>query len=1093
MLGLRISAGFGFLLSAVAAAGMGAAPCRSEDTTPPATPPDTAAVVAPVDSLDAIKQLIQEGNLVDAERRARDVLAAFEREHGPESLQVAAALDLLVESLRHGGKGADPEARLAAERAVRIKESRLGSEHLDVATSVTNLAHLSFETGDFAGARSLYKRALGIREKLLGPDHLEVARSLNGVGNVELSTGNYTAARQCYERALAIRSRTLGDEHLDVATSLGNLAALLQEIGDYAAARAHNERALAIREKLLGPEHVDLGMSLGNLSGLLTETGDYTLARSLGDRALRIYEKGLGAGHPWVAVPLSNLAMLTYHTGDYAAARSYLDRALAILEANPGREHPNFANVLSFKAGLLQQTGDYETARTLYEEALAILERTVGPTHHNVAATLSNLATLHEASHEYQKARDANERALAVRESVLGADHPHVAESLTNLGNLCESMRDLAQAKVYYQRSLTICEQAFEPGHPVLARCHSDLAHLLLVLGERRASLHHALAAEAIAHSSLRLTSQGLSESQALRYLQARTSGLPLALSISSRSATPEDVRAVWGAAVRSRALLLDEMTARRRSAVSSGDALVDSLWSAVAGARSRLANLTVRGLGQSEPAMYRELLEDAGRAKEAGERALAERSASFRIEQARAEVGLSEILQTLPSETALVAYSRYDEPSSTVPDSIDGTRYLAFVGRRGGGDADSGRVVVIPLGDAAEIDGVTSRWRVAVSHSDRDDPDAETACRAVGDSLRRLVWDPVDSELARISQVFVVPDGMLHLLSFAALPTDSGQYLAESGPLIHYLSAERDLVSTPTPDDAQGRRGLGLLVLGDPDYDRVPSKGRASRGRAANPLDPEVILFRGAYSNCGEFSELEFSRLPETARESREVEEGWKAVRPQQPILALREQRANEAELKRSIRGHQVVHLATHGFFLGEGCPASDGSSHRGVRLRVKESPEVPPSVVGENPLLLSGLALAGANRREEAGPDQEDGILTAEEVGALDLDGTEWVVLSACGTGLGELRSGEGVFGLRRAFEIAGAETLIMSLWSVSDEVTRRWMGELYKARLEGGKTTAQSVQAASLALLARQRREGLSTHPAHWAPFIASGNWK
>jgi CHAT domain-containing protein len=141
----------------------------------------------------------------------------------------------------------------------------------------------------------------------------------------------------------------------------------------------------------------------------------------------------------------------------------------------------------------------------------------------------------------------------------------------------------------------------------------------------------------------------------------------------------------------------------------------------------------------------------------------------------------------------------------------------------------------------------------------------------------------------------------------------------------------------------------------------------------------------------------------------------------------------------------------------------------------------------------VLSGLVFAGANHRDAAGPDEEDGILTAEEIAALDLSSVEWAVLSACDTGVGEVMAGEGVFGLRRAFQIAGARTLIMSLWPVDDEVTRAWMRELYTNRFVKGMSTVDSVQQASLALLKQRRAKGLSTHPFYWAGFIASGDWR
>jgi CHAT domain-containing protein len=146
-----------------------------------------------------------------------------------------------------------------------------------------------------------------------------------------------------------------------------------------------------------------------------------------------------------------------------------------------------------------------------------------------------------------------------------------------------------------------------------------------------------------------------------------------------------------------------------------------------------------------------------------------------------------------------------------------------------------------------------------------------------------------------------------------------------------------------------------------------------------------------------------------------------------------------------------------------------------------------------GENPLLLSGLALAGANHRQAAGPDEEDGILTAEEIAALDLSGVEWAVLSACDTGVGEVKAGEGVLGLRRAFQVAGVQTLITSLWPVEDRVARDWMGQLYRARLVLGLTTIDAVHQANLKTLRQRRAKGLTTHPFYWAGFVAAGDWR
>ena len=150
-------------------------------------------------------------------------------------------------------------------------------------------------------------------------------------------------------------------------------------------------------------------------------------------------------------------------------------------------------------------------------------------------------------------------------------------------------------------------------------------------------------------------------------------------------------------------------------------------------------------------------------------------------------------------------------------------------------------------------------------------------------------------------------------------------------------------------------------------------------------------------------------------------------------------------------------------------------------------------PVAKKESPLRLSGLALAGANHRLSATGDEEDGILTAEEIAAMDLSGLEWAVLSGCDTGVGEIQTGEGVFGLRRAFQTAGAQTLIMSLWPVRDDATAEWMASLYEARLSDGVDTITATTAASRSILEHRRENQITTHPALWAGFVASGGWR
>ena len=348
---------------------------------------------------------------------------------------------------------------------------------------------------------------------------------------------------------------------------------------------------------------------------------------------------------------------------------------------------------------------------------------------------------------------------------------------------------------------------------------------------------------------------------------------------------------------------------------------------------------------------------------------------------------------------------------------------------------------------------------------------------------VRRATWDPFADLVSQTSRLFVIPDGALNLVNLVALPITDGGYLVENGPRLHTLTSERDLASVANAPP----KGAGLLALGGASFDAEPA------GHTKSP--EEHGAFRGTLSECASFQSIHFEALPASAIEVKEIAEAWVATDIDPAVgeaISLLGADASEAAFKSRAPGKRVLHLATHAFFLDGSCPSAV-RDRRGVGGRAPAKADSTTPSPGENPLHLAGFALAGANQRALAAPEEEDGILTAEEIGALDLRGVEWAVLSGCDTGIGVVAAGEGVIGLRRAFRIAGVSTVIMSLWQIDDEAARVWMEALYHERLAEGRTTADAVHLTSLKILLDRRGRGDDTHPASWAAFIAAGEWK
>jgi len=441
----------------------------------------------------------------------------------------------------------------------------------------------------------------------------------------------------------------------------------------------------------------------------------------------------------------------------------------------------------------------------------------------------------------------------------------------------------------------------------------------------------------------------------------------------------------------------------------------------------------------------------------------------------------------------------RYDRTMMAASNEKVIPSYLAFVMRSGSGDSS-----IVSLGTQSEIDGLISSWRrQLVADAGGTAAGSGRRFQELGGQLRKRVWDPLAAHFTGVNRVFVVPDGTLNLLPIGALPAADGGYLVERGPIVHYLSAERDLVRV----EGGVSNRTGLLAIGGPAFtDRSSFTARSGEkppapapvsALAANSTFEQPV--RGTAPGCRGFRSMVFPALPGSRTEAEAVAKLWDQLRPgvlsaDGAAQVLIGAAATEAAFKKFSPRRRILHLATHGFFLGDECGTSMVPGTRSVGGLTSA-----PGAAGqrsaetiENPLLLSGLALAGANERAAGSLEDEDGILTAEEVAALNLEGVEWAVLSACDTGLGKITSGEGVLGLRRAFQVAGVRTVIMSLWSVDDRAAAQWMEALYRARLQEGLDTADAVQRASVTIIRDRRARGLSTHPFYWASFVAAGDW-
>jgi len=1006
----------------------------------------------PPAELGAIRERIDARDYAGAVRQAELLLAEVEAAGGPSSLKVQ-VLDLLVEARWRSWRSNEPETLALARQALETREAMFSADDLDLVPSLRNLAKVLEHQHQTEAARALYERIVAIKNRHRAED---LAASLVDMGNLLLNEGRYGEARPWYEKALAVQVATGKRESVETGLALNNLAKLHKEIGEYDRARSLYDDALALWRAVRGPGHPDVARTTNSLATLLQTVGEFSAAEKRYEDALAIWERhGDRAAITWVR---NNLGTLYAEMGNFPEARSQYEQALDLSPPESDK-----STILYNLARLHHRTNEPDRAGELYEQALAIRRRVHGESHPIVATTLMGLADVLLEKGDLDGAETRYAEAARIWQSSVPS-HPDNALPLSGRARVSIRRGEFQKAVGLLQEALAIRERSFGPEHPALATELYELARAQAGLEDLEAATQSALRGERIGRGHLRLTIRSLAEREALRYRAVVSANLDLALSLATDRADPQPV---WDALIRARALVLDEMALRHSLARGTVDTAIRRLMDDLAEACRRCSHLLIRGPDPQDPKGFPAELEGCRREVDRLEQALAAGSARFRPVRDWRRAGFDEVRARLPAGSALVAYARYgrhprDPRGAVVPS------YLAFV-------LPTRRAPrLVHLGAADEIEPLVRAWAKEIEvGASGSVGQAKAAYRAAGEALRKTIWDPLESLLVDAPRVFVVPDGALFLVSLYSLPVGSDRYLIEEGRTIHHVSAERDLAEFPV----RARNGGGLLALGGAAYGTL----------AGPPAEPGF----GNLSGCAGFQSHVFSPLPGTDREATAIADLWRSI-DRRPALRLSGPEATESAFKRSVPGRKILHLATHGFFLQDRCASLVDDSHRGIG-GISVHPDRPGVPVGESPLRLSGLALAGANLRSAAVPGTEDGILTAEEITTLDLGGAEWAVLSACDTGKGEVKAGEGVFGLQRAFRVAGARTVIMSLWAVGDEPAHDWMMELYRGRLRDGLGTAEAVHRASLNLLQRHRREGRTTHPFLWAGFVASGDWR
>lgn len=972
--------------------------------------------------------------------------------------------------------------RTAQDSAILLGQEALAIARTYVATDSPIAGYVLNRLGDYYRRRGqdqlaeqCWQEALDINLATRSEDDIETQGSISRIGNVLLQQGNYARAERLLTRAVELRKKTQGEAHQEVAAMISNLAALCRQTGKFARAESLLTVALAIRRKALPEDHPDIAANLSALGRVCFEQGRLSVAETYWRDAQGRLESVLGGNNAATVTVLQNLANLYVEWGREEDALRMLKEVVTVRKKFLGEDHPAVITGNLELAELQLQLNQLKAAeKTLRETRRLADARGKKPPLEVLLAE----ASLHSKHRQYPESDSLIETVISKRAAAFGGNSMLLIDPLRRLATNKQAERELVIADSLLGRLMQIAAENEMISTPAAAGA-------MLLRGDIQLALNKVKDADSLYRQSFQISLSSFYDgiavmpeqlavaySRKLRTIRDRCLTMLIDSSGSKRPDRPGRRAKTITSADRKRHLselagtksaILDVAFRRHSQMHASIDSGTMMIIDSLNDVDLRLSRLYLTAARDSSAVGLDRQIRQLADAKRVLEDQLTHAASSVAGVKSTTPFSFDTLVTVLGDNKASIDYVRFDF-GSPVSGAIVPC-YLATITTRG-------RVYVHQLGPAAPIDSLLARLQGHLAslaqNSGHTRPSASLEYLAIAQQLKDLIWSPFETFLPDSGQIFVAPDALLHLVSFAALPEGATRFLVERYEFT-YVNAVRDILSLPFTHVVQGN----LLAVGDPAFERRPRPVQVSEKATKLAAVGAVtsLATRALAPRCPIATQL-LSPLPASSFEVGTVVDYW-SHRAGCLATALLNDEASEENFKRLAPDNVAVHVATHAFRWDSNCLSG-----------------VSRAVAQEYPQLLSGLMLAGAAAPvpdSEVG-NTEDGVLTAEEIAQMNLRNTSVVVLSACESGLGEISTGEGVIGLRRAFQLAGAKSVISALWEIPDQSTARLMRQVYQGMERG---FSMALRNAQLQALQAQREARVPIHPYSWGAFIAYGN--
>ncbi len=823
------------------------------------------------------------------------------------------------------------------------------------------------------------------------------------------------------------------------------MAELYKSQGLYAKVEPLMIEAKSIIEKVLGKEHPDYATSCNNLAELYISQGLYTKAEPLYIEAKSIREKVLGEKHPEYAGSCGSLAALYYSQGLYAKAEPLMIEGKSIYEKVLGKEHPNYATFCNNLAELYKNQGFYAKAEPLMIEAKSIYEKVLGKEHPDYANSCNNLAVLYEKQGLYTKVEPLIIESKNIREKVLGKEHPDYANSCSNLGGLYNHQGLYSKAELLYIEAKSIYEKVLGKNHKDYANSCNNLADFYENQNEfLKASNYYQLASQALI-SQIENNFSTLSENEKAKFLNTFYIHFERynAFTIKANRQIPNLTAQAFNNSLVTKGLLFSSTQKMRERILNSGDIPLKQLyedWRNKRTAYSKALQLSLKER-EKQNISTEKLQTEANEL----EKQLSKKSELFPKANDKTRYTWQDVQKNLKKDEVIVEIIRtqYSDKKQT-----DSTLYMALIITPT--TQNQPEMVVLPNGNEMEKEGI-SYYKNNIKFKKEDK------------ISYNAFWAQIKAKLGNAKKVYFVPDGVYHQINLVTLQNPATKAYLRSEISVQLLSSSKDLIKYAENSKKQRKnfKDYQVHLFGYPAYAQKNDKSSTKKEERSLSFSAKMDTTQRFFDpNSGIITVLEGTKV--------EVNNISKILTDKKITNTVYlENKADENTVK-GLKNADILHIATHGFFLGD---TESFDKDNADKFR-------------ENPLLRSGLLLKDAEKgmRGEI-LEGEDGVLTAQEAINLNLDDTELVVMSACETGLGEIKNGEGVYGLQRSFQQAGAKTILMSLWKVDDTATQEVMTLFYN-NLVAGKTKRQAFDDAQETLYKKYK------NPYFWGAFVMVG---